>query len=565
MADETKLIIAIDFGTTFSGAAYVLTNRPDRVVLVTDWPNATSRTRREPIYRSRKVPTQLRFPPGGGDPEWGFLIPADARGDEVLRLIKLGLESKQVPPDSEAGKTVAALWAVHDIDRLIEQYLSGLLGVVLETIRKFHFRATDDYPVHFILTVPAIWSERSTQRTIRALQQARGFPKGKDAAAATVSVVSEPEAAAIYTLHKADRHDLKVGDTFLVVDAGGGTVDLVTYRVEALRPTLEVTETAPGSGGMCGSQMLNSRFQQFLDAKLGEAEGYDDEVREEAVDHFELDTKRKFRTAAIPHETYYIPLPGVARNEALGIKRPGRMFLKATEMHQIFEPIVSDVIRLVKEQIIASNAPVRKIMLVGGFGQSEYLKERIQAAVQTRSQQQQQPIEIIQPEYAWQSVVQGAVLKGLSTHSTKGVTHVRVKARAARKHYGTEVGALYNDYLHASVKDKQWYDGLDGVWRVDVMDWFIRRGEIVSEQVPFFKHLSVTQRVAHGRPAAIRTQIYADDLSPEAPLTCNKNVNVLCILEADLSSIPEEDLDRRRGADGLMYYVVEFQVESIRG
>lgn len=94
MADKTKLIIAIDFGTTFSGAAYALTNRPDRVTLVTDWPNAPSRARRNDIHRSEKVPTQLRFPPGGGgggggDPEWGFLIPADVYGDEVLRLIKL--------------------------------------------------------------------------------------------------------------------------------------------------------------------------------------------------------------------------------------------------------------------------------------------------------------------------------------------------------------------------------------------------------------------------------------------------------------------------------------------
>lgn len=126
---------------------------------------------------------------------------------------------------------------------------------------------------------------------IRALQRARGFPQDKEKRNATVSVVSEPEAAAIYTLHKADRHDLNVGDTFLVVDAGGGTVDLITYRVDALYPALEVTEVAPGTGGMCGSQLLNSNFQQFLDAKLGEAVGYDDEARQYAVEHFELDVR----------------------------------------------------------------------------------------------------------------------------------------------------------------------------------------------------------------------------------------------------------------------------------
>lgn len=205
------------------------------------------------------------------------------KGYQAYKLHR-GLESSQVPEGSEAAKTVTALRAVHDVDQLIQHYLSGLLGHVMTAARETMTDNVETYATDFILTVPAIWSERSTQRTIRALQGARGFPPN-----ATVSVLSEPEAAAIYTFEKIDRHGLNIGDTFVVVDAGGGTVDLITYTLNSLQPTLEVTEAAPGSGGMCGSQFLNSRFLQFLDAKLGKAEGYASFGRKEALERFECD------------------------------------------------------------------------------------------------------------------------------------------------------------------------------------------------------------------------------------------------------------------------------------
>ncbi len=189
-----------------------------------------------------------------------------------------------MPDKSEAAAVIEGIKSAHDVDRLIADYISGLLDHVLATVKESLDEASiDAIPVKFIVTVPAIWTERSSERTVRALRQAPNFPSR-----GSISVVSEPEAAAIYTLHKTDRHDLHVGDCFLVVDAGGGTVDLISYVVSSLYPVLEVTEAAPGSGGMCGSQFLNGRFQQFLDGKLGKESNYDDEVRQAAMRHFEL-------------------------------------------------------------------------------------------------------------------------------------------------------------------------------------------------------------------------------------------------------------------------------------
>ena len=76
-------------------------------------------------------------------------------------------------------------------------------------------------------------------------------------------------------------HGIKVGDTFMLCDAGGGTVDLITYTVAALKPRLKITEASTGSGSLCGSSYLNKRFQSFLQEKIGHLVDWDSEVEEE--------------------------------------------------------------------------------------------------------------------------------------------------------------------------------------------------------------------------------------------------------------------------------------------
>lgn len=62
-----------------------------------------------------------------------------------------------------------------------------------------------------------------------------------------VTVVKEPEAAALYSI-KTLAFSIKKNDVFVVCDAGGGTVDLISYEVLATAPQLKVKEFVPGSG-----------------------------------------------------------------------------------------------------------------------------------------------------------------------------------------------------------------------------------------------------------------------------------------------------------------------------
>ena len=62
--------------------------------------------------------------------------------------------------------------------------------------------------------MPAVWSDAAQAKT-KACAEKAGMGKGD-----RLQIVSEPEAAAVYALDAMDPHDIKVGDCFVLLDAG---------------------------------------------------------------------------------------------------------------------------------------------------------------------------------------------------------------------------------------------------------------------------------------------------------------------------------------------------------
>jgi hypothetical protein len=176
------------------------------------------------------------------------------------------------------------------------------------------------------------------------------------------------------------------------------------------------------------------------------------------MDRFEKTVKRQFSITAGPEDAFTIPVGGLANNRELGISR-GRFALKATDLQTIFEPVVLEVIKLIRQQMAASKVEVRAVLLVGGFGASNYLKGRIRNSLGGK-------VEVLQPANAWLAVVQGAVMKGLALSAPEQLTMVRVQNRKARKSYGTEWRSRYDEAKHGHVKDKRHWCGLDGCWKI---------------------------------------------------------------------------------------------------
>lgn len=82
--NERKIIVGIDFGTTYSGIAWAETQRPDRRVAITVWPISKTNLEGE---SSDKVPTKLRY--NNGEPQWGFSIPMNTPPEDIIEWFKL--------------------------------------------------------------------------------------------------------------------------------------------------------------------------------------------------------------------------------------------------------------------------------------------------------------------------------------------------------------------------------------------------------------------------------------------------------------------------------------------
>lgn len=134
-------------------------------------------------------------------------------------------------------------------------------------------------------------------------------------------------------------------------------------------------------------------------------------------------------------------VPGLANNERLGIRR-GRLTMKATDINHIFDPVINKIIDLLRDQISTTRKAIKAVLLVGGFGQNNYLKQRLRASLDKE-------IDIMQPPHAWTAVVRGAVMMGLAK-TDKALERVGVLARSARKHYGVELTSIFNLSIHDS-------------------------------------------------------------------------------------------------------------------
>jgi molecular chaperone DnaK (HSP70) len=139
-----------------------------------------------------------------------------------------------------------------------------------------------------------------------------------------------------------------------------------------------------------------------------------------------------------------VSVAGLGQNAALGINKRGKLLLKSEDVKEILEPVIAEVVKLVLGQINATGKEVKSVLLVGGFGGSQYLQERIRGAVKHN-------VEVIKPPYAWSAVVQGALMKGLAHYDKQHAT-VRLSSRSARKHIGTEVSLNFDEDIHLESK-----------------------------------------------------------------------------------------------------------------
>lgn len=590
-AGNPKLLIAVDFGTTFSGVAYASTLEPDTQNTVDDWGEGP---------QGEKVPSVLKYENDDINRafQWGFqAVRRRQPGEKVHEWFKLGLD-----PDIQASHVESELLQLYPntmalppvrprrCEKLVVDYLKSLKEATDKYFTKKLTREMLELQQEYIITVPAMWSEAAQEATKACAAEAFLGDRHK---IDNIRIIAEPEAAGIYALAKMPQLGLEKGHTFVICDAGGGTVDLSSYRINSFSPGhIDLEGRSIPSGGLYGSSFLNRIFADYLlNHKL---RGYINPSKQahmkwlkSAVDQdFERTIKPEF--AGELDRTYYIDAFCFTTDSPQHGVRNSSVELTGREIVQnVFDHVVPKICHLVlKHMIDRTRDPVKAVLLAGGFGENRYLHEQIQQAVGTQ-------VEVRRIDDSATAIVRGALVSGLSRvqQQTSGtsqlgnlnpsgllisgglvgrrpedpgrihprVRFVTVSSRRSPKHYGVRV---FEDYdgtseLHWRGRDKK-VPGQPGMPdSIEVMKWFVKKDERIKEGDPKPFELYYDKE-ATSRPPTIKCPVYASNAEkpPDFPDDAGKP---LLTLDIDLSELPESDLPKKR-VNNRTYYHVDFEI-----
>ncbi|KAK6607702.1 hypothetical protein H4I96_03937 [Botrytis cinerea] len=530
---KAQLIVGIDFGTTFSGVAFAFaTNTEAKEDIITEWPGAGS-------YTKQKIPTVLYYDQYQKVVGWGPDI-ADALaptgypkpGVQKVEWFKLQLmlsgntyiDPINLPP-LPPGKSeidVAADY-LFKLRQAMRNQLQKTLGEVFNR---------EERNIRYYLTVPAIWNDAGKAATRAAAIQA-GFLRDENDNRLTL--ITEPEAAALFC-SKAGLLNLKIHDAVLIVDCGGGTVDLIAYEVEEESP-FTVSECTAGSGDSCGSTALNRNFSNILRTKirkmkLPEGSKTAGRVYAKCIMDFENRIKADFRNN---NQKWAVDVGIEAEFPEAGIEE-GYMTFTNEEILQCFEPVVNRILELVRNQIIAiqaQNRTLQNVLVVGGFGASEYLFQQIKLHVPP-----------MRPMDSVAAIVKGAV--------TAGITERVITSRVARRHY---LMATLQPFKEGHHPEAYRVPSLDGKDRCKfTRQIFVQKGQRVKIGEPV--KVSFFRQVAPGATLMYEDILYAcdDDVCPE--YTKDPRVKEVVTLTSDLSRKNlEKDFERMDTPQGTFYRV----------
>ncbi|KAJ5988528.1 hypothetical protein N7481_003738 [Penicillium waksmanii] len=539
-----KLVVGIDFGTTFSGYFYVNglfadccsicwgLEGDDDIEVIQEWPGKFNVVQ----VTSPKAPSVLAYQ--YDHVRWGYQVD---EMKEAVRGVKLLLDK------SKELKFGPAIESEHIIEKMFRtpvdvaaEYLKEIFThakCILE--RRGIASLMKNMDVQYILTVPAIWSDKAKDLTMQAAHRA-GIPESG------LLLLSEPEAAAIYTIRTIQANSIAKGDSFIVCDAGGGTVDLITYRITQTEP-IRMEEIVEGTGEVCGSVMLDERFEAFLSNAVGETRylGLPDSSKRHALLKWQNDIKPSYsgpEKDEFLDAGYTVPIPGVPDFPEKQIYQ-GMLHLENEDVQQIFDAVVEKIEILIygqQEKAIKAGAAPKAIFLVGGLGASEYLYKRLSKRFDG--------LDIMQPKNA------GAVYRGFEGN--------QIQERKSRCHYGVIYHTYFDSNLHKK-KDRFWCP-YEERWKANGnMRWYIHRGDAFSEgkpvSFPFYRTVPLDGSFVFHDYLHVCVMEKAPALFGNGEFF-QKSVAQHCRLESDLSKIPKKLFKIHTNSRGIQYYRVNYNM-----
>ncbi|KAI0750425.1 hypothetical protein C8Q74DRAFT_1374012 [Fomes fomentarius] len=373
-----KLVIGIDVGTTYSGIAYTILDPGEvpKIHGVTRFPG------QEAHAGDSKIPSILYYRPDGTVHSAGAEAAAPGMEFEAedhdlvfVEWFKLHLRPERLDSSSEMrredlprlppGKTVVDVFA---------DFLGYLFSCAQNYIRETHANgdslwASVEDRIEFVLSHPNRW-EGLQQGKMRQAAVQGGLIPNTSSGHARVQFVTEGEASLNFCIHSGlTTETTREGQSVMIVDAGGGTIDISSYVFLSTSP-VSVEEVTSADCILQGSTRVNVRAENFLRERLHESAYGNDEDIKTMLDHFDKSTKPVFKDEKEPS---YIKFGAMGCNDPKVKIRRGQLQLAGSEMLSFFQPSLEAIFKVVKKQRQAANRPLTTVFLVGGFAASPWL------------------------------------------------------------------------------------------------------------------------------------------------------------------------------------------------
>ncbi|KAI0444149.1 hypothetical protein F4803DRAFT_512206 [Xylaria telfairii] len=575
--DRPDIIVAIDFGTSYTGVAWARPQRRDAlqspIQILNNWPGVSNKN-------EQKVPTCLVYNEDGSLSSWGFLCEDDddpAKGRYEFFKIYLDQETfeearlkgtNNLPESVEHAQKLS-------IDFLRQIYYHSKSTVELHTgISRQGWRGLK---VEFIFSVPTTWRTQGMINIFKKCIALAGFGMEGSKHSAKVEL-TESEAAAVGTI-KSSVVAFQSGDIFMSVDAGGGTTDLAVMEVkEAREPFPSLSQISQVDGIGIGATLIDRAFVSYINARLGKYRELIDQLppncgeRLAKGDKFKT-TKHKFGEKVYQSNCYKMTLEGAAfhlNHAAAGIEE-GKVVISWEEMQDLFDPHVEGTLQKIREQLDwvqkqGNCSSINYLILSGGLGSSKYVRDRLQRELTVNPHICAKKIKIIQASNPQLVVVKGLLQDRLQSLDSN-IAPVIV-SRIARASYGILCKRKYNPLIHINDTIKK--DAYDGEkYAMSQIDWIIRKGDRVSTNAPIVQ--TFTQRMDAGDANRMwDSHVVISDRDPERlPQNIREEgVNTLCVVRSDLTGINHEDMVKMRKSKrflfkGAKFYQCTFEMHAI--
>lgn len=491
-----RLVIAIDFGTYASG--YALQWRSDytndrlKIHCNTKWTSGG--------FCTYKTPTCLLLKPDKSIAEFGYQAES--------KYSMLGTEDEQEKPEDWFFFRHFKMMLYHRENVRDDTPVEAAHGKILPVIEVFsksvqymkdhavdHLKKNGiTYPekeTKWVITVPAIWTDSAKLAMRRAAEKAGII-------STHLSIALEPECAAIYCSQlpvnqleiQGDGGKLKYvaapGSTIMVVDMGGGTVDITTVQINE---DATMKQVCMSGGGPWGGMKVDEKFMMMLRDLVGQ-EVMKDFVENNPVDEYDLRMDFESRKREVKHmsepnsnERFKIKLPQSLKElwekaedkKVVNILKSKQQDIRFMNSRLSFHP---DVIRGFFQEAVKGildyiadvlkspehdGVTIDSLVLVGGFAESNYVVQSLREGLKDRG------IPVVRPQSTELAVLNGAVLFGQNEEI--------ITSRIMRYTYGVAMIMEYDKEKH---KKEEMFESDGKLWANNVFRKHVAQGQEVK-------------------------------------------------------------------------------------